>query len=265
MRASTNGVSDRDSQGARAFDEQRALGDLEKLHREIQRARVQRERAQAEFDEFVRGFRAAEHAEDRAAPFHPEVGTRGDRALLPPEPVADSSIADPVPGTRRGPRRTLGASSLLIAAVVLVAATIAIVLALRASRTSPENASPAAPPETSASRPIPRPPGAAAPPARPSAASPAPAAAAGVNLELATRRAVWMRVTIDGRRAFEREVPPDRRIPLRAQRAIAIRAGDAGAVMVTIDGRDAGPLGRDGAIVTRVFNAHTDRPGAVVR
>ena len=265
MRASTNGVSDRDSQGARAFDEQRALGDLEKLHREIQRARVQRERAQAEFDEFVRGFRAAEHAEDRAAPFQPEVGTRGDRALLPPEPLADSSSAGAVPGTLRGRRRTFRVASLLVAAVVLLAATLAIVLALRASRASPDTAAPPALPEASSSRPIPAPPGAEAPAAQPSAAPPAPAAAAGVNLELATRRAVWMRVTIDGRRAFEREVPPDRRIPLRAERAIAIRAGDAGAVMVTIDGRDAGPLGRDGAIVTRVFNAHMDRPGAAVR
>jgi hypothetical protein len=75
----------------------------------------------------------------------------------------------------------------------------------------------------------------------------------GVNVELTTRRRVWLRVTLDGQRSFEREVPADQHIPLHAVRSIVIRAGDAGAVAVTQNGRDAGPLGRDGVIATREF------------
>ena len=93
------------------------------------------------------------------------------------------------------------------------------------------------------------------PPPAPVATPPAssPAGTSGVNVDVTTRRRVWMRVTLDGKRAFEREVPAGEQIPLHADRSILIRAGDAGAVAVRQNGRDAGPLGRDGVIATREF------------
>jgi hypothetical protein len=52
---------------------------------------------------------------------------------------------------------------------------------------------------------------------------------------------------------MEREFPADQRIPLGADRAILIRAGDAGAIRLVVDGKDLGPLGKDGQIFSRAF------------
>jgi hypothetical protein len=82
-----------------------------------------------------------------------------------------------------------------------------------------------------------------------------------VNLELTTIRPVWTRVTVDDRRVIERLVAADQRIEIGADRSIAIRAGDAGAIRLKLDGKDLGVLGPDGQIRTRTFTA----PAPVVR
>jgi hypothetical protein len=71
-----------------------------------------------------------------------------------------------------------------------------------------------------------------------------------------------MRVTVDDNKTLERQVPAGQHIPLEADRVIAVRAGDAGAVRVTVDGRDLGILGADGQVVTRTF---TPSPSATDR
>ena len=71
--------------------------------------------------------------------------------------------------------------------------------------------------------------------------------------ELVTLRRVWVRVLVDGERAIERELEADARIPLRAKQLIVIRAGDAGAVRVSLAGEDQGVLGPDGVVATRTF------------
>jgi hypothetical protein len=68
-------------------------------------------------------------------------------------------------------------------------------------------------------------------------------------------RPVLARITIDGRRAMEREFPADQRIQLGADSTIAVRAGDAGAIRLVVDGKDLGPLGKDGQVYSRTFNA----------
>jgi hypothetical protein len=73
---------------------------------------------------------------------------------------------------------------------------------------------------------------------------------------------VWIRATADGVRVVERELRPDERIPLRAARALVIRAGDAGAVRMSVNGQDRGVLGADGIVVTRTYNAPGGRPPA---
>lgn len=98
---------------------------------------------------------------------------------------------------------------------------------------------------------------AAAPTPSASAPAPKPAVPAGppraLNIEFITTRPVWARITIDGRKAMEREFPADQRIPLGADRTIVIRAGDAGAIRLVVDGKDLGPLGKDGQIFSRAF------------
>ena len=167
-----------------------------------------------------------------------------DPEALPPPVVTD------VPPLRVRPQRrqTVGAWIAIPIALIVV---VAFVLMFRGEDTGPESQITTAPapatPET---------PPADAPAAQSSAPS-APAQTAppqpGVNLEMVTTRPVWVRVTIDGRRAIERELAPGQRIPLRGERSILIRAGDAGAVTVTRDGRDLGQLGEDAMPATREF------------
>ena len=96
-------------------------------------------------------------------------------------------------------------------------------------------------------------------PSAPEVTAPAPVAAVpagpprALNLEFVTVRPVWARITVDGRRAMEREFKADQRFPFGADKAIVVRAGDAGAIRLIVDGKDLGVLGRDGQIFERAF------------
>jgi cytoskeleton protein RodZ len=76
--------------------------------------------------------------------------------------------------------------------------------------------------------------------------------------ELIAVKDVWVRATVDGERVVERELAAGARVPLRG-RAITIRAGNAGAVRIVIDGQDRGLLGAEGVVVTRTFTASAVR------
>ena len=76
-----------------------------------------------------------------------------------------------------------------------------------------------------------------------------------LRIDLTTVRRVWLRVAVDGRIALEREVAAGEQLPFGADRAIVVRAGDAGAVMVRVGGVDQGAIGADGQVVTRAFAA----------
>ena len=64
-----------------------------------------------------------------------------------------------------------------------------------------------------------------------------------------------MRVAVDGRIALEREVAAGEQLPFGADRAIVVRAGDAGAVLVRVGGGDQTAIGADGQVLTRTFAA----------
>ncbi len=66
-----------------------------------------------------------------------------------------------------------------------------------------------------------------------------------------TIKPVWLRVTVDGARALEAELPPDRRLSFAADKLIQIRAGNGGAVRLMVGGQDRGPLGGEGRVVDR--------------
>jgi hypothetical protein len=93
-------------------------------------------------------------------------------------------------------------------------------------------------------------------PAAAPAATPPPAPVA-APAEVRTVRTVWVRVIVDGTKQVERELQADAVVPLPAGRTYVIRAGDAGAVRVLLNGQDQGPLGRDGIAITRTFSAPT--------
>jgi hypothetical protein len=205
--------------------------DLDKLRDDLAEARKIRERKEREFEQFVRAFREAP-----APPPEPR-----PRRLA--TPVADPAQYPSRPAPRSG-RRVPAVAAVAIAAVVLLAWAWWPVGEVEAP--GPESSAPA----SSAVTPDPQ-------PAPPPAAAPAQPPAA-LNVEIATERVVWMRVTVDGRQLFEREVPAGEKIPLRADSRIVVRAGDAGGVRLIVNGRDEGVLGADGQVVTRTLNA----PGA---
>ena len=67
-----------------------------------------------------------------------------------------------------------------------------------------------------------------------------------IRVTLETIRPVWLRVIVDGARAFEGELPAGEKLVVEGDRAVVVRAGDAGGVRATLNGVDRGPLGRDG-------------------
>jgi hypothetical protein len=58
---------------------------------------------------------------------------------------------------------------------------------------------------------------------------------------------------VDGQKVIERELPPNTRIPLDPAAQFVVRAGDAGAVKVVIEGKDQGPFGVHGRVATKAF------------
>jgi hypothetical protein len=78
-------------------------------------------------------------------------------------------------------------------------------------------------------------------------------ARAPLSIQVALRRPSWMRLTTDGRVTAERLFKPGESQYLSATREISIRAGNAGAVTVAVDGRQPVALGREGEAITRRF------------
>ena len=154
----------------------------------------------------------------------------------------------PAGGSTRGGRR----------AVLAVVACAAVVLAVAAvmSRTASGPAAEAGAVGTSGTgTPAASPAPAALAGGRPEVAPAAAPAHTGVVVVLETDRAAWITASADGARVLYRTVPAGARETLRGDRMVSIRAGDAGAVRVSVDGRAAAPLGRRGEVRTVVFTA----------
>jgi cytoskeleton protein RodZ len=92
----------------------------------------------------------------------------------------------------------------------------------------------------------------AAPTSAPTDAAPAPPSAATapppMRLTVAVTRPCWIAATADGQRTIYRIVQSGEKLSIDAQRDIAIRFGDAGAVEWTINGRKGASLGGDGVV-----------------
>ena len=84
--------------------------------------------------------------------------------------------------------------------------------------------------------------------------APEPPGAAGLTIHIKPLRRCWVRVVVDGR-TDARELQPGEDIVLNAQRTIVLRAGDAGALSIEVNGRVLPPLGVDGQVVERRFTA----------
>jgi cytoskeleton protein RodZ len=69
----------------------------------------------------------------------------------------------------------------------------------------------------------------------------------------------WMSITVDGERRAGRTLLPGDDMQLSATSEIVLTAGDAAAVQLTINGAQARPLGRSGAVVTKRINLYNYR------
>lgn len=133
-----------------------------------------------------------------------------------------------------------------------VLGTIAVVGTMGWLRVSPKGESPkpaaAAPVSAARSRPA----AASMPATAPSAESRAPSRDLPV-LSLQARRDVWIRTTVDGRGDAGRLLHAGDTQEITGAREVAIRAGDAGALWVSVNGGEPARVGRDGEVLTRRF------------
>ncbi len=268
---------------ARSLDERSALEELEQLADKIQLSRRQREEKVAEFDAFVRAFRqdryaasiAASERELRRAEDQPSAASaaiHASRAVMPTTEVAPVSSATAAlpgppastpwsvtaasePAFHAAPARPNRPRAAYIGVSLAALAVIIVGVMLWRSAGAPDRPATQSTPAVPAASPAQAPPT----PSTPEVTAPAPAAAVpagpprALNIEFVTVRPVWARITVDGRRAMEREFTADQRFPFGADRAIVVRAGDAGAIRLIVDGKDLGVLGRDGQVFERVF------------
>ncbi len=170
-------------------------------------------------------------------------------AQFPAEaPTGPLLVTREIPDTSwQPPSRWLGMATSV--AILLVVVTAAVVLGRRGeSHVEPGTVgttgnAPASPAPARAPDVTPQ------PTAQPTDAVPAPAAtSAAISIVLSMNRPCWVSATVDGRRAIYRILQPGERETLAAERAIALRFGDAGAVTWTINGRDPGSPGAAGAV-----------------
>jgi hypothetical protein len=239
------------------FDERRVLGELEQLHNAILESREKRERAQAAFQVHLETFRAP------GQPSSPVIATPATTPLPVPSrveppplisvkpeppplplPVIEPPLVEarPVPAASDAGARAGQARMRAIAgAVLFVVLALAAWMLLRS------------PDEPAAARVDPPPPVTATPAPAPARAPAPPVDPHPLRIDIVTLRKVWMRVTVDGRIAIERELPEGERLPFGADKSIVVRAGDAGAVSVRVGSADQGAMGKDGQVVSRTY------------
>jgi cytoskeleton protein RodZ len=93
-----------------------------------------------------------------------------------------------------------------------------------------------------------------------SSSAAAPSQASGVNLRLETTQACWLSVTVDGKRVVYDTLPKGAVREFHAAREINLRAGNAGGIVATIDGKPLGTLGQVGQVQDRVFAVASPAP-----
>jgi Domain of unknown function (DUF4115) len=238
----------------RPFDERAALRELERLADKIQSTRRQRERAEAEFNTFVKAFRHDRYKELIGQHEAELSGTPPQVTIGAPRQTVQSPVPPRIPpplipvGSMPTERRTVPAPRL----VLMAAAAAAILLTVWMWRSSSQ---PPTQPQPAASNPVAEAP---APPPPAPAVNAAPPRA--LMIELTTLRRVWIRVSVDGQRQMEREFPEGQTIPVGADKTIAIRAGDGSAVRLSIGGKDQGLLGKAGFPANKTLTAPQSAP-----
>lgn len=119
-------------------------------------------------------------------------------------------------------------------------------------------APPPEPPATGSEPPpsaAPEPPSPETTPAATTAPAVPPAAAQDrLTVGLTVRSPCWVSATVDGQKTIERLLQAGERQTIDVRREMVLTAGDAAAIVLTLNGADAKPLGKAGEVVTRRLN-----------
>jgi cytoskeleton protein RodZ len=83
--------------------------------------------------------------------------------------------------------------------------------------------------------------------------TPSPPVYTGIFLELVFSDTSWIQVTVDGVREFQGELEADTYRSWYGEERIELRIGNAGAVLVTVNGQSLGALGEPDEVIDRVF------------
>ncbi len=76
-----------------------------------------------------------------------------------------------------------------------------------------------------------------------------------LSIHVAAQRVAWVWFSVDGTKQRGFLMPSGETRDLSARESIVIHSGDAGALLLNVDGAAPQPLGRDGAVLTRAFRA----------
>ena len=146
-------------------------------------------------------------------------------------------------GSKRPPKPKWLIAALL-STVVLVAASLTGVVRGPGPRTTPAGETLTKLPATTES--------ATQPPAQPPTVAPV-APASPVSIVVAARERSWLRAVVDGTLVFEGTMPAGTTKTFDGTDRVDIVVGNAGAVRLTVNGKDAGPAGRSGAVYRASF------------
>ena len=83
----------------------------------------------------------------------------------------------------------------------------------------------------------------------------------GVDLRLQLTQSCWLSITVDGKRVVYQTLPAGTVREFHGVHEIALRAGNAGGVIATIDGQPLGTLGDPGQVRDKVFAVRTPVAG----
>ena len=79
-----------------------------------------------------------------------------------------------------------------------------------------------------------------------------------LNVGIITTGSSWLRVLVDGKTVFEGVAPEGKQFSWSGDQRISVRAGNAGAVMLAFNGKNARRLGKEGDVIEKRFGSDTD-------
>ncbi|MEQ8237203.1 MAG: RodZ domain-containing protein [Syntrophomonadaceae bacterium] len=92
------------------------------------------------------------------------------------------------------------------------------------------------------------------------AVPPAARQAEGIELKITARQDCWLEVSADGINLYAQTITAGTEQTFKAREKLAIRAGNAGGIELSLNGRQLAPLGAEGQVVVKEFTLSDVKP-----